>query len=284
MNTNSNVYTIIYTTLIVVVVAALLAFVSQSLKAKQDANEKAETISQMLTAAQLGTKAEFQKMGNQAVLAKYAEEIAEAYTVGLDGAKVADLPLDQVFGPKELKRQNYNIKGGANKTGEPEIPVFTFKDGTKVVPIYGAGLWGPVWGYVAFENGTPTIKGVYFDHESETAGLGAKIKDDPAFQASFQNKKAAFGTGRIFEIKKGAEGQLEDNQIDAISGATMTSQGLDKALNTWLEAYSAFFLGSAPEMDCCGKHEGCEGNHEACEGKHEGCKGGECEHHKAMED
>ena len=292
MNTNSNVYTVIYTTLIVVVVAALLAFVSHSLKAKQDANEKAETISQMLTAAQLGTKAEFQKMGNQAVLAKYAEEIAEAYTVGPDGAKVADLPLDQVFSPKELKRQNYNIKGGANKTGEPEIPVFVFKDGTTVVPIYGAGLWGPIWGYVAFEQGTPTIKGVYFDHESETAGLGAKIKDDPAFQASFQSKTAAFGTSRIFEIKKGADGQLEDNQIDAISGATMTSQGLDQAINTWLEAYSAFFLGGASAADCCGMHKGCgqheacEGDHEGCQHKHEACEGGHegCQHeHEACE-
>jgi Na+-transporting NADH:ubiquinone oxidoreductase subunit C len=279
MNTNSNLYTVIYTTLIVVVVAALLAFVSQSLKGRQEANEKAETISQMLTAAQLGSKAEFQKMGNQAVLAKYAEEIAEAYTVGLDGAKVADLPLDQVFSPKELKRQNYNIKGGANATGDAEIPVFVLKDGTTVVPIYGAGLWGPIWGYVAFEKGTSTIKGVYFDHESETAGLGAKIKDDPAFQASFQSKTAAFGSSRIFEIKKGADGQLEDNQIDAISGATMTSQGLDRALNTWLEAYSAYFLGSAPAADCCkhkhegcGMHEGCEHQHEACEGKHEGCE------------
>ena len=317
MNTNSNLYTVIYTTLIVVVVAALLAFVSQSLKGRQEANEKAETISQMLTAAQLGSKAEFQKMGNQAVLAKYAEEIAEAYTVGLDGAKVADLPLDQVFSPKELKRQNYNIKGGANATGDAEIPVFVLKDGTTVVPIYGAGLWGPIWGYVAFEKGSSTIKGVYFDHESETAGLGAKIKDDPAFQASFQSKTAAFGSSRIFEIKKGADGQLEENQIDAISGATMTSQGLDRALNTWLEAYSAYFLGSAPaegccgkhegcgmhegcehqhmdcceehegcehqHMDCCEEHEGCEHQHEACEGGHDKCDGN-CEHHKAMED
>ena len=124
MNTNNNVYTVLYTALIVVVVAALLAFVSQSLKGRQDANEKAETISQMLTAAQFGTKAEFQKLGNAAVLQKYADEIAEAYTVNLAGEKVADLPQGDVFSPKLLKRQNYNIKGGANATGEPEIPVF----------------------------------------------------------------------------------------------------------------------------------------------------------------
>ena len=87
MNTNSNIYTVIYTTVIVVIVAAVLAFVSQSLKGNQQANEKADTISQMLTAAQFGTKADFQKMGNKAVLARYAEEIAEAFTVSPDGSR-----------------------------------------------------------------------------------------------------------------------------------------------------------------------------------------------------
>ena len=247
MNTNNNVYTIIYTTVIVVVVAALLAFVSQSLKGRQDANEKAETISQMLTAAQFGTKAEFQKLGNAAVLQKYADEVAEAYTVNLAGEKVADLPEGEVFSPKLLKRQNYNIKGGANATGEPEIPVFVFKDGTTVVPIYGAGLWGPVWGYVAFEKGSATIKGAYFDHESETAGLGAKIKDDPDFQALFVGEKPDFGAAKVFEIVKGgspksADGsEVIDNKIDAITGATMTSNGLADALNVWLGAYAKYF-------------------------------------------
>ena len=178
------------------------------------------------------------------------------------------LPAGEVFSPKLLKRQNYNIKGGANATGEPEIPVFVFKDGTTVVPIYGAGLWGPVWGYVAFEKGSAQIKGAYFDHESETAGLGAKIKDDPAFQASFVGKQAAFDKSPVFQIVKGAEGTLADNQIDAITGATMTSQGLDAAINTWFAAYAKFFLNNAPKQDCCGG-EGCEGEHENCENHEE---------------
>ena len=275
MNTNNNVYTIIYTTVIVVVVAALLAFVSQSLKGKQEANEKADTISQMLTAAQFGTKAEFQKLGNAAVLAKYAEEIGEAFLVDVNGQKVADLPLDQVLSPKELKRQNYNIKGGANKTGEPAIPVFKFKNGKTVVPIYGAGLWGPVWGYIAFEEDLKTIAGAYFDHESETAGLGAKIKDDPAFQAEFVGEKPDFSGAKVFEIVKGgspkeADGsETIDNKIDAITGATMTSNGLADAINVWFAAYAKYFQGAAPaEKACCG--EDCEGNceeGEACENK-----------------
>ena len=275
MNTNNNVYTVLYTALIVVVVAALLAFVSQSLKGRQDANEKAETISQMLTAAQFGTKAEFQKLGNAAVLQKYADEIAEAYTVNLAGEKVADLPQGEVFSPKLLKRQNYNIKGGANATGEPEIPVFVFKDGTTVVPIYGAGLWGPVWGYIAFEKGSATIKGAYFDHESETAGLGAKIKDDPAFQAEFVGEKPSFTEANVFDIVKGGspkdgDAEIMDNKIDAITGATMTSNGLDAAIDTWLGAYAKYFTSAAPacEKACCqeGGEDECEGEKD-CENK-----------------
>ena len=271
MNTNNNVYTIIYTTLIVVVVAALLAFVSQSLKGRQDANEKAETISQMLTAAQYGTKADLDKLSNADKLAKYADEIEKAFVVDLEGNVLRDLESMEVCGPKVLKRQNYNIKGGANKTGEPELPVFIFKNGNTVVPIYGAGLWGPIWGYVSFLPDNATIAGAYFDHESETAGLGSKIKDDPAFQAEFVGETPDFSQANVFEIVKGgapvdAEGKsVLDNKIDAITGATMTSQGLDAALDTWLGAYAKYFQANAPKKHCgnC-KHEG-EGDHENCD-------------------
>ncbi len=243
MNTNSNVYTVIYTTVIVVVVAAVLAFVSQSLKGNQQANEKADTISQMMTAARFGTKAEFQKMGNKAVLAKYAEEIGAAYTVDVEGRKVADLDLTKVYSPSELKAQNYKLKGDKE---EAELPVFEFRNGTAVVPVYGAGLWGPVWGYIAFD-GSNTIIGAYFDHESETAGLGARIKDDPAFQQEFAGEKPAFSEEKVFEIVKGgspkdADGkEIIDNKIDAITGATMTSKGLEAAIDLWLAAYAKHF-------------------------------------------
>ena len=194
MNTNNNVYTVIYTTVIVVIVAALLAFVSQSLKGKQDANEKADTISQMLTSAQYGTKEEISGLGNAAVLEKYAQEIEKAFVIDLEGNVVRELEGNAVYSAKQLKRQNYNIKGGPNKTGEPELPVFVFKNGRTVVPIYGAGLWGPIWGYMSFETDLKTIGGAYFDHESETAGLGARIKDDPSFQAEFVGEVADFSS------------------------------------------------------------------------------------------
>ena len=271
MNTNNNVYTVIYTTVIVVIVAALLAFVSQSLKGKQDANEKADTISQMLTSAQYGTKEEISGLGNAAVLEKYSQEIEKAFVIDLEGNVVRELEGNEVYSAKQLKRQNYNIKGGPNKTGEPELPVFVFKNGRTVVPIYGAGLWGPIWGYMSFETDLKTIGGAYFDHASETAGLGARIKDDPSFQAEFVGEVADFSSENVFDIVKGgapkdAEGKsVVDNKIDAISGATMTSQGLDAAIDTWLAAYAKYFVNNAPKQEesCCGEEtETCEG---ACE-------------------
>ena len=269
MNTNSNTYTIIYTTLIVVLVAAVLAFVSQSLKSRQEANEKADTMSQILTAAGFATKAELQAAGNTAVLERFAQELDRSFTVGTDGQKVADLEADKVYSPKELKAQNYNIKDGS----AAQLPVFIFKNGITVVPVYGAGLWGPVWGYIAFEPGSNVMKGAYFDHESETAGLGAKIKDDPSFQAEFNGESADFNSANVFDIVKGGAPKnpdgtsVADNQIDAITGATMTSNGLDAAIDTWLGAYSAYFKGAVTAKDdCCGDGS-CEEGMSCCEGE-----------------
>lgn len=221
MNTNNNVYTIIYTTVVCVLVAAVLAFASQTLKPRQEANEKAEIISQVLTAARFGEKDHWQKIGNDATLRFYAENVEGE-------AKVITVP--------ELKALNYKIKDG-----EPvEIPSYNFKNGIKVIPVYGAGLWGPVWGYIAFQNDGMTIAGAYFDHESETPGLGGKIKDDPSFRAQFIGEKVnASQPANPFDIVKGGseKGNFEDSKIDAISGATMTSKGLDAAIDVWLGAY-----------------------------------------------
>ena len=161
MNTNSNVYTIVYTTVVCVLVAAILAFVSQSLKPMQVANEKAETISQILAAAQFEEQAD-----NNAILNFYKQNISEAILVNADGKKVGSLNTAdaQVYSTADLKAQNYNIKDGSACS----LPVYIFKNGISVIPVYGAGLWGPVWGYVALDG--LNIVGAYFDHSGETPG------------------------------------------------------------------------------------------------------------------
>lgn len=275
MNTNGNAYTVIYTTIVVALVAAILAFVAMTLKPKQDANIKAETISQMLTAAQFYTKDECSAMGNDKVLEAYSQNIKEAYTINLKGEKVRDLNTEvkSIELQDGLKAQNKNIKDGS---GAADLPVYVFnKDGKSVtvVPVYGAGLWGPIWGYIALDEDLQTIVGAYFDHDSETPGLGAKIKDDPSFRAEFIGKKVNVASDPVFSVVKVGTSADENSSVDAITGATMTSKGLGEAIAFWLKAYAPFLSSAAPAKECCGGNGGeCDGSKPCCsESSEAGC-------------
>ena len=232
MNTNSNTYTVIYSVILVVVVAAVLAFAAMYLKPTQDANIKKDTIGQILTAAT------FANVEDAQILDTYKAEIASAILVDAEGNKVGDLDIEscEVYGTSDLKKQI---------TAEPKaLPVYIFKNGITVVPCYGAGLWGPIWGYVGLEGDLKTIKAVRFGHKGETPGLGAKISDEPSFAEAFVAK--TIGDGEIlFEVAKPANRQTENNGVDAISGATITSQALGKTLNMWFGFYSNYFAKNA---------------------------------------
>ena len=224
MNTNSNTYTVIYSIILVVIVAAVLAFAAMFLKPTQDANVKKDTISQILTAA---------TVEGEDILATYQNEIESAILVDLEGNKVDDLDIEdcEVYGTADLKRQI--------AAEQKALPVYIFKNGVTVVPCYGAGLWGPIWGYIGFEGDLKTIKAVRFGHKGETPGLGAKIADEPSFAAAFAGKQV--GQGEIlFEVAKPANRQTVDNGVDAISGATITCQALGKTLNQWFGFYQNY--------------------------------------------
>ena len=275
MNTNSNAYTVIYTTLVVVVVAAVLAFTAMKLKPSQSANAKAETLRQMMSAAGIKSTDELYATKNADVLQLYADNIEQAYTIGLNGEQNGTLAVDKanIELVDNLKPQNKGIKDNAEVT----LPVYVFKSGVAVIPIYGAGLWGPIWGYVAFQPDHYTIAGAYFDHESETPGLGAKIKDEAWFREQFVGKTVNFANAdQLFRIVKGGAPKDDKSAVDAITGATMTCNGLDAALNTWFKAYMPFLQKKAgaagiDEAGCCGEGccgEGCDGDHEHCNGEH----------------
>ncbi len=125
------------------------------------------------------------------------------------------------------------------------LPVFVCdtKSGVKyIVPVYGAGLWGPIWGYVAFNSDGDTIYGAYFAHQGETPGLGAEI-EKPAFSSQFQGKDIFNSEGMFQSVKVVKNGQepTEGSYVHAISGGTITSQGVQRMLENSLEPYSAFF-------------------------------------------
>jgi len=229
MKTNSNSYTIIYSVIIVVIVAFLLAFVFQALKPMQDANVALDKKKQILNSLNI------RDLNDAQADAKYKEVI------------VADRVIDEkgkVLLPGTTGGENagFKLESKDYKEGKLALYICRVNGETKyVVPVYGMGLWGPISGYIALNADKSTIYGVYFNHESETAGLGAEIKDNKAWQEKFQGKKL-FKNGNDKAIALSVEKKVEDptTQVDAVTGATLTSNGVRDMLHEALGKYLVF--------------------------------------------
>ena len=167
MNRQSNTYTIIYATVLVLLVGVGLSVVYQALRPKQEENI-ANDIKRQILASALIVPSEGENIGDL-----YNEHIKKAVIVNSKGEEVDGNALD-VNVSEEVKKP----------AAERLLPVFDCETsaGMKyIVPVYGAGLWGPIWGYVAFDANGNTIYGAYFAHQGETPGLGAEI-EKPKFQ------------------------------------------------------------------------------------------------------
>ena len=230
MNRNSNVYTIIYSIVLVVVVGVVLSVVYQALRPKQLENIANDTKKQILASAHLSPSA------GETVADLFDKHIISSYIVDAAGNRV-----DNNENPFDVNMA-IEIKKPADVRLLPVYECET-KDGMKfIVPVYGAGLWGPIWGYVAFDSNGDTIYGAYFSHEGETPGLGAEI-EKPAFQDQFEGKNIFANDGAftsIAVVKTGKEPQGKA-WVHAVSGGTITSQGVQKMLYDSLEPYTAFF-------------------------------------------
>lgn len=226
INKQSNTYTVIYIIILVVLVGAALSFTAMGLKDKQQENENADKMRQILAAVLITPKdgeivSDFEKyVTGQIVVNNSGKEIpGDAFTINV--AAESKKPAD--------KR---------------ELPVYEVtKDGEVkyVLPVYGAGLWGPIWGYVAFDADGTTIYGAYFAHQGETPGLGAEI-EKPAFSDQFQGKQV-FKDGRFMPVevvKHGLKPTGDQDYVDGISGGTITSKGVGAMLDNCLTPYKAF--------------------------------------------
>ena len=150
---------------------------------------------------------------------------------------------------KNAKERPFGIDVKAQQTLAKEgkdcrLPLFRYsQDGAEgyVVPLHGAGLWGPIWGYVALDEDFRTVVGVSFDHKGETPGLGAKITTDD-FKRQFVGKKILGPDGDFVSVAvvKNAD-KSSENQVDAISGATITSSGVSAMLKECLEPYRGYW-------------------------------------------
>lgn len=196
LNTNSNTYIILYSAVLVVIVAFLLAFVFKALKPMQDANVALDVKKQILYSLNI------RGLDGQEAEAKYAEVVKEEQE-NADGQKVYQCEVD----------------------GQHVL----------VASLKGMGLWGGISGYLGIKD-DGTVYGAYFNHEGETAGLGAEIKDSQAWQEKFQGKKIFDADGNVvLSVVKKVENP--ETQVDCVTGATLTSNGVDAMLKDGLKKF-----------------------------------------------
>jgi Na+-transporting NADH:ubiquinone oxidoreductase subunit C len=226
MNKESNLYTLIYASVMVVLVALILAFTSEVLRPQQAKNEAVDKMRQILASLNVSS-------ASTDVEALYNSTIVAAYLIDREGNRTEGIAFDVELADELTKPAD-----------ERKYPVFeALIDGDKkyVLSLRGTGLWGPVWGYIALNSDKNTVCGASFGHEGETPGLGGEI-DKPAFAAEFPGKKIFNNTGKFTSIaivKPGKTAQGQD-YVDGISGGTITSRGVDDMLYSSLEFYVPF--------------------------------------------
>lgn len=227
INKQSNIYTIIYVTVLVVVVGAALAFTALSLKPLQVDNANADKMRQILASVHISpAQGEIINDFNRYIVAQPVlndrGDVVGDDAFSIDLSRQIKLPVEE----RRLPLYECRLADGATKY---------------IVPLYGAGLWGPIWGYVALDADGTTVYGAYFAHQGETPGLGAEI-EKPAFSDQF-NGKTLIKDGRFLPIsvlKAGQSPREGEDYVDAISGGTITSKGVESMLANCLGAYKVY--------------------------------------------
>jgi Na+-transporting NADH:ubiquinone oxidoreductase subunit C len=233
----SNTYIFIYASAMVIIVAAVLSAVSTLLKPLQDLNiEMARKLDILMSVEKAGLVAQADDR-TAYINEEYERYIVDSYVINHRGELQENLIAFDV-----------NVREENRKPVEQRnLPIFVARhdDGSEsyVIPVYGRGLWGPVFGYIALEEDYNTIFGVILDHESETPGLGAEIST-PAFENQFKGKRLFDEQGEfvsISVIKPGGGVPLNEHRVDGVSGGTITGNGVDAMLRNTLTAYVEYF-------------------------------------------
>lgn len=227
MNTNSNSYTIIYASVIVIIVAFALAFTSSVLKPIQTKNVELDKMKQILAALNVDTNG------------KDAEALYNKY-----------VKADQILNPDgslKAEKGGFDIDMAAELSkpeNERQLPLYVceVEGQTKyVIPTSGAGLWGPIWGYIGMNDDKNTVFGAYFSHAGETPGLGAEIAT-LTFQRQFNGKTVMKDGQVVLAVEKFGKVSEPAYQVDGISGGTITSKGVDEMLKKCLGLYDKFLM------------------------------------------
>lgn len=231
MNTNKNSYTFIYASILVIIVAFLLAFVSSALHSRQQANIELDQKKQILASLNI--------IGSKDAAADYTQCLKAEYLLDENGA-ITDQSEGCAFACATIKSEI-----------ETKHPVYVceVEGATKYVfPLNGNGLWGPIWGYIALNDDRQTVYGVYFSHASETPGLGAEITNHEKFQIPFIGKHVMRDGAVALSVVKNGNVRDDEFEVNGISGGTFTSKGVDAMIKADLIGYQAFLAGTATQV------------------------------------
>lgn len=242
---HSNGYIFRFVLIMTTIVAVVLALMSTGLKGIHDKNEAVYNKRAILASvsSQLGT--DLAKLSDDDVQKIFNEQI-EQKVIDLKGNEISK---EQVIaaGYKGGMAEHIDMSKERKKPETDRLfPMYVFKkaDGKKlyIVSVRGNGLWDEIWGNVALDEDLNTIAGVSFDHKAETPGLGAEIKDNAAFPAAFVGKKLYDETGayKSVDVVKGGV-SMPNHQVDAISGATITTVGVGEMMIRGIKYYEPSF-------------------------------------------
>ncbi len=226
----SNLYIIIYSAILTIACGGLLAFASQALKPRQDAN------------------IELERKGNVLSTVMAVEEGADV--TKLYESRIRELVIDYNGNPVDVKAVDVNVAVEYKKKPEERLlPVYEFKsasDSTKVesavIPVFGFGLWNTIAGYVALESDFNTIKGVSYSHAGETPGLGARIAS-AEIQDRYKGKQIFEGSNVASVVMQKGEGidySKDPHKVDGMSGATLTAKGVNNMLKDYFSCYQKY--------------------------------------------
>ncbi|MDA1008965.1 MAG: NADH:ubiquinone reductase (Na(+)-transporting) subunit C [Bacteroidetes bacterium] len=226
MDINKNSYTVVFASIMVIIVAAALAYAAIGLKPFQDSNIVLEKKQNILTSVGI-------TIDRENAAAKYSEYIKSEIVLNNKGEEVEGSAFDIDLSKEMKKDVNTQL-----------LPLFISQiDGATsyIIPLRGKGLWGPIWGFIALKDDLTTVYGAVFDHKGETPGLGAEI-NQPFFQEPFAGKTIFEGLNfTSIKVVKVGYSKGDMHAVDGISGGTITSDGVTDMLSERLSMYLAYF-------------------------------------------
>ena len=224
----SNTYIFVFSSSMVILVAAILSSAAMLLQPIQKRNIEVEKKKNILSSIDIVSDATTAEE-------LYDKYIEESFVVDSKGGVVEELIAFEVDLKKEIRKP----------LEERALPIFIGRsdDGMQkyIIPVEGKGLWGPIYGYVSLTDDLTTIFGTNFDHDGETPGLGAEINTE-WFQEQFKGKKIFNEDGNFISIivTRGKADPESINEVDGVSGGTITSKALEAMLLDCLSGYETY--------------------------------------------